>query len=146
MSYTQVRDDLVALLQGVTNFSSDSVAAGDFSLLNRGLDRAIVVTYLRVDVERDTYGRNLRRWRFGITLHERLVPDEASVEARAAIDREAILNRVMSYPKLNASNVTDAVVVSGEDLGDEIQIGGVRYFRELFEVEAIEWVVADYQE
>ena len=146
MSYTQVRDDLVSLLQGVTNFDVNSVAAGNFSLLNRGLDRAMVISYLGVGVERETSGRNLRRWRFGITLFEKLSPDEASVETRAATDREAILNRMMSYPLLNSTHVRDVQIVSGEDLGDEVQIGGVRYFRESFEVEAEEDVEANYQE
>ena len=146
MSYTQVRDDLITLLRGVTNFDANNVAAGDFSLVNRGFDRAMVVSYMGVDIERETSGRNLRRWRFGVVLFEKLSPDEASVETRAAADREAILNRVMNYPQLNSSHVRDAVVVSGEDLGDETKIGGVRYFRESFEVQAIEDVAADYQE
>lgn len=155
MSYTTCEDALRTLLAGVTGFSSENVVAGNFGILSLGYDRVLVLSYSDFDQEDDGGGGDrMISWHLTAHLYERYV-DDPTVHALAAVDRQAIIDRVNAYYRLNgAPNVNHADVMSGSvpGLGDppgalaNIVIGNVKYYHETFRVTIVEELDFAYAE
>lgn len=111
MSRATVEAGLEALLAAVSGFSAAQVSTEDYTVLNRGVSKAIVIE--RGGTTESTVafsgGFNVR-YRFGLALFERY-QDPATTADALATDGELVKQRLRQYTKLNGvSGVLDSVV------------------------------------
>lgn len=145
MSYTAIKNGLMAQLQAVSGFSAANVKGVVGSVINAGHDRFMVVMFDSADRRQNVYGLMETVWKFQIVLGEKVRPDAAAAEARFAADLEAIIARLDQYPALGGAAL-NAVLTHAEDLVETLQIGGQEYNQYGLIVEATEIVAASYQE
>lgn len=139
MSYASVVDALATQLQSVTNFSSANVVKGDFSVLNRGVTRAIVLVYNRMTDEIVTQGGRAEiQWYIDLYLFNRYKSD-TQIHDDAADDRWNIIDRIHQYPLLNnLSGTLVAEVVEGRASTDLLDVGGSLFSLEILTVRVTE--------
>jgi len=155
MSFSTCEAAALTLLAGASGFSADTVVAADFGILSRGPDQLLVLTYSDF-MQEDIAGGGDRfiTWGFGLHLYLRWV-DNPSVHVAASVARQAIIDRMNAYYRLNgASNVFKAGVMSGAVPGlgeppgalNNIVVGSVKYYHETMRLEVVEELDFDYAE
>ena len=128
MSYQSCRDAAVTQLRSVAGFGAVNVTAGDWSFLNSGPDRGIVVMFDRMEHRRSGMGRREIDWVLQLHLVEKLLPNAQAAEIVFATDIQAIIDRIDAYPRLNAAaGVLDAHLMEASDTGEDITFGSTRY-------------------
>jgi hypothetical protein len=132
MTYQEVRDGLLSILEEVPGFLDVQVRYEDFSVLETGTAHALIITYDGFDKEPSTYDGGLStRWRFIIHMFNQSVP--TIHEARREQDdyRDAVLTKLEQFPNLNIE-VFDAVVTTGRPDPLPHAVGSLQYLREQF--------------
>lgn len=147
MSYTTSEAAAQAVLAGVTGFSTATVVLGDFGQLSRGPAQLMVLSYAGFEQEINAgAGDVFITWNILLHLYVKYV-DDVTVHARAAVLRQAIIDRLNAYYRLNgAANVNHAEVMSGSVPGTgeppgalaNVVIGNVKYYKETFRVSIVE--------
>lgn len=120
MSLETIANGLETLLEGVTGFSAGQVAQEDYTVLNKGIAKAMVIHYAgqtrEVEQVALSGGFNLYH-AFDIELFEQYKsPSQTINDLRD--DLQLIMTRIHQYPNLNGTaGVFGARVVSVEPLG-----------------------------
>ena len=92
---------LETLLEGVTGFSANQVSQEDYSILNRGVTRAIVLVHGGFKAEKMAFSRSgLTDHLVQIQLFEKYTKPSATTNALRD-DAQLVKLRIDAYPKLN---------------------------------------------
>jgi len=150
MAYVDVEDALAARLNSIEGFSTaagtGNVSKDDFRILGRGLGSAIIIGYDGFEQRRvSDNGEHEIDWRFVLRLLVR-TQDEFSGSQAAGIARQLIIDKINAYPKLGTSIVFDALVNTGEEIPEDIEMGGIRYVLEVLRCIATEELSVSYEE
>ena len=103
MSWQTVVGGLETLLEGVTGFGAAQVSQDDYTILNKGVSKAIVLHHGPARVENQGLSGTFDIWR---TMEVRLFEqykNPADTENDLRDDLELIMQKVFEYPKLNAT-------------------------------------------
>jgi len=145
MSYAAVEAGLLSRLQSIQGFRADAVVHGNWQLLSRGSNPAIVLTYGGFIAE-DVMQPGVRQitWTIMCNLCVRYQTD-AQVHSEAMTYRQRIMERVQAYPTLNrVTGVLQASVMAGAPVNpahpqfDPLPFGGHKYYIERIQVNIVE--------
>ena len=119
MSYKNVIDGLIGVLQTITDFSGGNVTANDYRVLNTGRSQCIVLCPGGFRSEISTLGGFASEywvdWDVIIELYVRYDVTDEIVASRIATYRESVLEAVATYPLLkSAPNILNARIVRGD--------------------------------
>lgn len=103
MSWEGVVAGLETLLEGVTGFAAATVSQDDYTVLNKGIAKAIVIHHADARIENQGLKGTFDIWRMmEINLFEQY-KNPADTENDLRDDIELIMQRLLQYPKLNAT-------------------------------------------
>lgn len=140
MSYETCEAALKTQIEAIGEDWEEWVTLADYRLLAKGVSkRAVILAYDGFEHTRTEFGGgHCYAWRVKIWLFARYTDDDA-VHNQLRDDRQAILDRIAQYPKLGgASGVFDALVETGSEEPEAIELGGV-----VFHVESMDVVIAE---
>ncbi len=143
MSYQTISARLVSLLQGVDGFDANNVALEDYTVLNSGQNKGIVVSFKAFRNVDSAFGGEVERiWSFGFRHYTRMASDLSTTLTNQATERQNIITRMEQYPTLNRLT---GVILAGrfEEASpalDDQEIGGVSYMIEEFNIMVTELV------
>lgn len=116
MSFQNIIDDLKSVLKLLPEFDDKNVSFNDYRILSQGKERAIVLTPGPFSQEPSTFDGDFTiQWEIKIELYIRY-SNEPEVATRIAEYRDAIIEKVNQYPKLNGNN---QVLIAYIRRGDE---------------------------
>jgi hypothetical protein len=124
-----------------------TVALNDGTKIQAGAQKIAILKYGQFAQQRIAEGGHHQvDWQIEIELYCRYTTDaEARNNLRDA--RDAILNRINRFPHLgDTPEVFDAMLISGQRLDQQIQLGGIHYLGELMVCLVQEEILLDYEE
>jgi len=142
-------DALLAVIRLHADWSEANAAKYDFSILDGGIDRAVIITPGETeDIQKQGGGARVRGYEFVTDFLERIA-GKSDVDAWTGFvaAREGLIRHLESYPTLNeACGVLDVTIsTSGRPLGIPAGSGDDESFIELFQeltiVAAVRYVV-----
>ncbi len=137
MSYTTITNQIAVQLRTVTDFNSANVAIDDYSALNAGQQRVLIISVQEFNEEDFAMGGEVeRQWTFVIKHYTRISTDLAVTLTNQATERQGIIDAMEKYPDLGGLS---GVIIGGRINGmiqipDSIEIGGINYKSEEFTV------------
>jgi hypothetical protein len=148
MSYQTCENALLALMQGVTGFSSATVTAADAKTLAAGPRYALVLRHGGFSQEVDAGdGSLLRSWEIRGDLYVKHTND-SQVHADAVAARQAIMDKSNAYPTLNLGQdvIYDALLEAGDLEDEEIVVGSTKYQQQVLRWRVRESIDSNWQE
>lgn len=143
-----MRDAALTQIRAVSGFSTINVAVGDAfgTVLNKGPQRAVVLTFDSFEHRPSDFGTVETIWRWQLHLLEKANPDAQAAEAFFAADVQALLTRFDQFPKLNnTAGVLDAAITEGYWVPEDILLATTRYFHYGLTCEVTEETAVVYQ-
>lgn len=156
MSYASARDALIKVLRTIDGFTEQNVTHEDFSKLNNGIGKAIILLYNGFDQEPTTFdGRMDITWHIELHCFAETVPNVPAAQDVQDATRDAILAKLRRYPNLGnepdvAADTTevdavfDAFVTTGRQNPTPHEVGGGMFMREVLTVDVKEDVTAEF--
>lgn len=131
MSYQECESALLATLQSISDIDPDGISLGDFSVLNYGFNKAIVI-------EGGVWSREMftgllhvtTQWQMSVKIFVQYANDVQFHGDMISL-RQDVLDIVAAFPNLgNANAVFNAEFVSGTPLSPLIEEGGTTFLAE----------------
>jgi hypothetical protein len=139
MTYAIIEDELATLLATIDGLDAENITKTDFSILNRGWSQAVILEYGGIKAAPFTgAGTTNRIWTINIYLLVQYIND-IQVHEDLNLLREAVMDKVQGWPRLDGVTVFDAMIVAGRPLPPDIDDeNGINFFWESLECEAEE--------
>lgn len=138
MSYSTMEAALQVQLEALPELKGRTTR-DDASILNKGHPHAAILAYnslLESAIAFD--GEYQSEWSIDIRVYARYQND-GQVRASMRDLRDAILNRIRAHRTLDrTSGCLDCQVVSGRRDAEQVEIGAVKYYREIISVRVTE--------
>lgn len=145
MTFQAVEGAVIALLATVAPLSWDQVGRSDATMLDAGYESFVVTRYAAFAQEDHAAGGcKLQTWDLDCELHVKWT-DDAQVQADLTTLRQNIIDRVGVKPTLDGESYW-ADVVSGAQVPDEVEVGSVKYQREVLRLRVQEHVEYVFEE
>ena len=145
MSFDSVEDAVVAFFATITGLSAAQIGRSDAKMLSAGYGQFVVTRYAGFDqIDHAARGCKLQTWDIDCELHVKWQDDD-QVQADLTTLRQRIIDGVGTKPTMNGTAYW-ADIVSGAQIPEAVEVGSVKYQREVLRLrfqEQVDYVYAE---
>ncbi len=146
MSYVTAENALETILLTVTGFSATNVSKGDYRILGKGSETAIVLNPGSFSRRNLPPGEVTTDWTILLELFIGFTGEISTIASNIRTQRQNIINKIDTYPTLNRAS---GVLLGELSAGDEPELwamGSRQWWRQVMRVTVREATIVTYAE